>query len=290
MRRKQVAVFDFDYTLIDANSNNVLSKLVMQRELDEFKTRSPSLLELNRFKYSAEIERLGVEHKYDNTIRINAIYEYMHSRHGITRQNMESCLRQIDISDSMVRLIKYLRDKNYDLVIISDSNTFLIKTILKQNKLYQYFADEAGSTENIRRIFANPAKFDSSGQLRVKPLSESWNGLQEGGFECTRSAYCKRNICKGQVLERYIKQRYGDINEVKIMYVGDGRIDYCAGTRLKSTIDTFYVRSNFSLHKLIAQDEKCAKRVKARVCVWKSPDDILNDLNNSTSKSSLYIV
>jgi 2,3-diketo-5-methylthio-1-phosphopentane phosphatase len=269
----RLAAFDFDYTILNANSNNVLSKLIMERELAEFKNhQTPSTAQMNHFKYNEEIERLGVDHKEDNTIRCNAIYEYMHSEHGITRKDMEKCLRTVEIGEAWTRLFKRLQEADYDLIIISDSNTFLIETILKQNDLIRFFQHDS---HGEKRIYANKAGFDKSGCLRVKPLNSSFN---ENGkrFECGNH-FCKKNICKGAVLERYLAKKFlAQYNCVETIYVGDGKIDYCAGTKL-NTSGRFLVRKNMALHKLLHEGQFGA-RIKAKVEYWKNAEDILKFL------------
>jgi 2,3-diketo-5-methylthio-1-phosphopentane phosphatase len=267
----RLAAFDFDYTILNANSNNVLSKLVMERELEEFKNhQTPSTAQTNHFKYNDEIERLGVEHKDDNTVRCNAIYEYMHAEHGITRKDMEKCLRCVEIGEAWSRLFKRLKEANYDLVIISDSNTFLIETILKQNELFHFFQDESE-----KKIFANQAAFGKSGCLRVKPLNASFNPNGKR-FACSNQ-FCKKNICKGAVLESYLNKKFLDqFNCVETIYVGDGKIDYCAGTKLNVN-DRFLVRKNMALHKLI-HDDQFRARIKANVDFWKNAEDVVNIL------------
>ena len=58
----KVAFFDFDYTIINANSNNYLNKLAIEHE-EALKDRScksytPSISTLNKYKYSTDIEQL----------------------------------------------------------------------------------------------------------------------------------------------------------------------------------------------------------------------------------------
>jgi pyridoxal phosphate phosphatase PHOSPHO2 len=262
----KLAAFDFDYTIINANSNNVLSKLVIERKIPTARKTTPSMAELNHFVYGEEIERLGEAHRDDNTVRCNAIYAYMHAAHGITRSHMEQCLKCVEVGPAWPRLFTKLQEAGYDLIIVSDSNTFLIEAILKHNGLSHFFRSTA---PNDSKIFANGAAFDSTGCLRVTPLNASFN---EAGkrFNCG-CQFCKRNMCKGEVVTRYLARRK---NVAEVIYVGDGKIDYCAGMRLGST-DHFLVRKNMALHKLM-HEPQYGTAVKARVSYWKSAEDILN--------------
>jgi 2,3-diketo-5-methylthio-1-phosphopentane phosphatase len=209
---QKIAAFDFDYTLINANSFNYLNRLVIEREKTLSKHQTPSIANLNQFKYSPDIENL--KNKSDNTVRMNAIFEYMHTEHHITQKDMVECLsKNIKISESIKNLIEKLAlKKDYDFIIISDSIKFLIRAVLNANNLGCFFDDN--------KIFANDSTLNTeTGILKVIPYNQSQN---LSIFECSDSLYCRKNICKGSVLERYVKDK--NVNEV--IYVGDGTIGY----------------------------------------------------------------
>lgn len=221
----KIAFFDFDYTIINANSSNYLNKLILEKETN----RTPSIADLNRFRYPDEIENL--KNKLDMTIRNGQVFKYLHSLHNIDRVKMEKCLKDIKISDSMKQLFKTLQEKGFELLIVSDSNTFLIKTILKHNNLIEYFG-------NGERIIANKGMFDQSGCLNLVPLNKVFN-LDQEEYNCL-STVCKKNICKGDIVKNYIKEKSTDCHSI---YVGDGTIDFCAGSKLKSS-DLFFVKKS----------------------------------------------
>ena len=268
----KLAAFDFDYTVINANSNNMLNKLVMEREQDKFKSvkQTPSIAQLNHFQFNSEIEQLGIDHRDDNTIRVNAIYSYMQNKHQITREDMEKCLKAVEIGEHMRNLISYLKKAGYDIIIVSDSNTFLIETILKHNDLWHFFSNEG-------KILANRGYFDSHGCLRVKPANLIYNKSGEK-FSCISSPFCKKNICKGDLIEGYLKKQGRPIT-VEKLFVGDGRIDLCAGMRL-SARDVFFVRHGMVLFKLLQSEAGCAEKIRAHVSFWKSGEDILSYLKS----------
>jgi pyridoxal phosphate phosphatase PHOSPHO2 len=272
-KKFKLAAFDFDYTLLNANSNNLLNKLVMERESGEFAKQpslTPSIAQLNRFKYSNEIENLGIKFRDNNTIRINAIYEYMHKKYGINREDMEKCLRNLaTISETMRKLISHLKHLHYDLIIISDSNSFLIETILKQNNMLHFFVNENASHHDTK-IFANKAYFDKNGCLRVKPFQD------EETRKCSIE-FCKANICKGEIITHYIDRRNAHGYELDTaIYVGDGRIDFCPGTKLTSNC-LFFVRDNLSLCKLL-REKAYSDNIKAEIKFWKNGADIMNQI------------
>lgn len=166
MNSKKIAIFDFDYTIINANSNNYLNKIVIELETNELPKnnhhRTPSIAQLNRFKYSSEIENL--HDNQDFTVRNREVYKYMHMKHKISREKMEKSLKEVVVSSPMKKLFKLLFDNGFELLIISDSNTFLIETILRHNDLLGYFG-------NGKRIFANKAYFCENGCLNLIPFT-----------------------------------------------------------------------------------------------------------------------
>jgi pyridoxal phosphate phosphatase PHOSPHO2 len=263
----KIAFFDFDYTIINANSNNYLNKLVIENEsllVDQNGRKlTPSIAQLNQFKYSDDLENLSNE--LNNTVRMNAVFNYMHSKHTICRKTMIKCLSEIKISESMINLFEILNKQQYELVIVSDSNKFLIKTILKANKLDKLFHED--------KIIANEAFFDQNGCLIVLPYSEIFYKDKNKFFDCSTS-YCRQNICKGSIIETFLNRK----KEIKsVIYVGDGRIDYCPGLKLKKS-DSFFVKHNSSLFKLIENDINLKEKIVSNIKYWKNANEIINQL------------
>ena len=262
---KKIAFFDFDYTIINANSNNYLNKLVIEKESflvdqNNSKKLTPSIAQLNKFKYSDHIENLS--NKSNNTIRMNTVFNYMHSKHNIGQNEMIKCLSEVKISDKMCSLFEMLNKQQYILMIVSDSNKFLIKTILKANKLDNLFHDN--------NIIANEAYFDHSGRLIVVPYNQIHFKDKNKHFDCSVS-YCRQNICKGTIIESYLNNQVN----IEAIYVGDGTIDYCPGLKLKQS-HNFFVKYNSSLYKLIKNDKE--KQIVANIKYWKNANEIINQL------------
>lgn len=263
MSENKIAIFDFDYTLVNANSSNYLNKLVIERE-NVAKTRTPSIAETNKYRYSDEIE--SFHDSRDHTLRLNKVLEYMHSKHALTRNDMEKCVVDLKISASMKNLLQMLDKQSYALAIVSDSNKFVIETILKQNGVYGLFGDN---------VYANESVFDEkTGQLTIVPLSKCFN--PNGDYFNCESENCRRNICKGKIVEHLIskysqsgQRRNGD----RVIYIGDGRIDYCAGLKLNEN-DFFFVKKNSALMKLLEDGGK-SNKIRANLKYWNNGDDIL---------------
>jgi 2-hydroxy-3-keto-5-methylthiopentenyl-1-phosphate phosphatase len=97
---------------------------------NEQKFQTPSIATLNKFKYPQEIEEL--KEQFHSIARMNHVFKYMSANFNIKQADMIRCLNEIQIAEQMKELLRRLKEKNFDLIIISDSNTFVIETILKK--------------------------------------------------------------------------------------------------------------------------------------------------------------
>ena len=259
MENSKLAVFDFDYTIINANSTTYLNKLVIERSSSDTKKLTPSIAILNKYKYPNEIETLV--NKKNPTIRQNEIYKHMFNQFKINKNDMVKCLSEIKISQHMVDLFSLLNENNFNLMVISDSNTFLIETILKSNRLESLFES---------RIISNQAVFSDDGYLNLIPFNKVFLGNEEI-FRCENET-CRENMCKGMVLEAYIREK----RSKEVIYVGDGCIDFCPGVKLGEN-DSFYVKKISSLSRLLENESNIGK-IKARIKYWKNGKEIIDQL------------
>jgi len=100
------------------------------------------------------------------------------------------------------------------------------------------------------KVYSNKAYFDEkTGCLEVIPVNELMN-LNKVVFDCY-TGQCKDNICKGVILESLI-----NLNQFNghVIYVGDGRIDFCPGLMLKIG-DDFFVKKNLTLARMLLTDK-----------------------------------
>lgn len=93
--------------------------------------------------------------------------------------------------------------------ILSDANSVFISEILAENGLSGVFQE----------VHTNPAGFDDSGALRVKPYHS-----EAAPHTCS---YCPENLCKGLVLEKLLMLGLYR----RLVYVGDGGNDFCPSCR-----------------------------------------------------------
>lgn len=258
----KIAVFDFDYTIINANSSKYLNKLIIEEQFAEKKepVRTPSISELNRFKYPEHIEKY--RNDKNSTLLYNQVFKFMVTNYGATREKIEKCLKGIVISESMKKLFKILHQNGYELIIVSDSNSFVIETIIQQNGLTDFFRD---------RIFANKMEFDSNGHITILPCVDV---EKFGLLNCVKST-CRDNICKRFVVDTFLSKKK-NCSIKHIIYVGDGKIDFCPGVGLRQG-DFFFIKKNSSLSRFL-RDDLNKNKIKADIFYWKNSNEILKYL------------
>lgn len=240
---KKLAVLDFDHTVINGNTDTIVADL-----LDETVVGSVTNL-----------------YKRDGwTLYMQAIFKLLHA-HNIQQEQITETINNIQAVPGFPNLIKELNSKlNFDVIIISDSNSYFIDSWLDANGLKAY----------VLRIFTNPAHFEN-GILKIQMYH-----LQD---------YCRlstKNLCKGQIMDDFINERKKDgVSYEQIVYIGDGKNDFCPILRLKPC-DLACVRENFKcaeMVKLAQEGSLCDKsggnyRINANVVVWKNGNDILDVL------------
>lgn len=244
---RNLAAFDFDHTIIDGNSDLVVRNLVPSDVIPD------------------SVKKLYQSDGW--TAYMQGIFEVLHSN-GKNEEDVLKAVIEIPALSGMLDLIKELRDNlNFDIIIISDANSYFINAWLEKYNMKDY----------VTRVFTNPAKF-VDGLLRIEMYH-----LQD---ECKLST---KNLCKGKILEDYVEAcKVNNVNYNKIVYAGDGSNDFCPMLRLGSS-DLACVRDQYSCMDLInkVKNKVPIKKtgltydLKANVCVWSSGYDILKDVKVS---------
>ncbi|OTF70730.1 pyridoxal phosphate phosphatase PHOSPHO2-like protein, partial [Euroglyphus maynei] len=236
---------DFDETIIDCNTDTYINRL------------APNGCIVKEFSPENQIW----------TDYMQQVFEFLH-KNGIRRDDYCHCFSTMKFVPGMIDLIRNLHNgmatKQFELIIISDANSFSIQEILKQNNLIQCF----------REIFTNPARFDQNGCLRIEYYHEQ--------NECRLSP---KNLCKGRILFDYIQRRTinDGIHYDHIHYVGDGSNDLCPSLRLSSN-DFIHSRFGYKLYRLIqAKLQRFDNELKAQHFPFINGDDIWKIISNSNS-------
>ncbi|XP_072321329.1 pyridoxal phosphate phosphatase PHOSPHO2 [Eucyclogobius newberryi] len=170
---------------------------------------------------------------------------------NVTPDQIRLVLETIPFTEGMKNLLTYVsrRKDAIDCIVISDSNTLFIEWILRA----------AGLQAAVDEVFTNPARVDERGSLEVR---------RHHAHSCPD---CPVNICKREVLRRYLSERaeYG-----AVFYAGDGGNDLCPVACLREQ-DTVMPRKGYTLEKRLLQP---GRPVKPRVVAWSSGQEILEEL------------
>ncbi|CAL4962788.1 unnamed protein product [Urochloa decumbens] len=134
-----VAVFDFDRTIIDWDSDDwVITKL---GAADAFQRLRPTM------PWNRLMDRMMAE---------------LHAQ-GKTAEDIRDCLRSAPLDAHVISAIKTAAALGCDLKVVSDANTFFIDTVLDHHGVLGCFSE----------ISTNPAQVDADGRLRISPFHDA---------------------------------------------------------------------------------------------------------------------
>lgn len=233
---KLLAVFDFDHTIIEDNSDIVVRKLI---PCDIIPDKVKNLYKTNGW-----------------TLYMQEIFKLLH-KHNITETEIRKAMESIPAVEKMDELLKWLKESNSEVIIISDSNSFFINHWLAYNDLNRC----------VTETFTNPAQFNADGLLCIQMYHrQNW---------CDIST---ENLCKGSIMENYINRRRNDgVIFDKVAYIGDGNNDFCPSLKLRKH-DLLFPRDGFKLIERINNGN--TNKVQASIHLWNDGKDILNILQN----------
>ncbi len=228
---KYLAAFDFDHTIVNDNSDIVARNLIPKS-----------------YKIPDKVTELyNAQHGWNQYMA--EIFKILHEM-NVTKNDIVTAITSIPEVPGIIELIKYLVAKNFDVIIISDSNMEFI----------QCWCEANGINKLISMVYSNPANFTENDLLTLQPFHKQ-----------TTCQLSQVNLCKAQVLEEHIaRNRENGITYDKVFYVGDGGNDYCPITKLRSE-DYGCARIGFKLTKLLA--ETCI--VNAGTILWENGVDLL---------------
>ncbi|KAF9349292.1 hypothetical protein BGX26_012387 [Mortierella sp. AD094] len=169
---KRLFVFDFDWTLIETDSDN----WVFEHLCEEL--------------YQEQLEAVGKVQWTDLQQRLlGELFE-----RGISREDIERTLSHIPFAPEMIEALKLMKSQGSELYILSDANTVYIETVLKTYNIDHLFTE----------IITNPAKFDERGRLNVV----RFHGLDKEPHRCPLP--CQPNLCKGREIQKLIDSQSWD--------------------------------------------------------------------------------
>jgi pyridoxal phosphate phosphatase PHOSPHO2 len=165
-----LVVFDFDHTIVDANTDIHVNKLFPSNE-------------------ECLIAEKNCSQFHCWTDRMQEIFRQLH-KYNIKENDYKQNMEEIPLTNGFSHLIEYLSSlPNSNLIIVSDSNLFFINTILKYNHLDYAFKD----------IFTNPTYFSEDNQCLIIE--------QYGQQTCST---CPSNMCKREIIEKYLRTKFSN--------------------------------------------------------------------------------
>lgn len=185
---------------------------------------------------------------------------------GFRKDDLLAAVEAIPEVAGFTDLIRTLHtEHNFDVIIVSDSNTEFIGAWNQRHRIDPY----------IRSVFTNPARFDEEERLLINPFHHQ-----------TACALSSENLCKGAVLESFVRAARDDDESPTeyetIFYVGDGRNDICPVLRLAKH-DFGCARKNFRMEKDIHEvvddangEAGDSHRLDATMVYWTDGVDLLN--------------
>ncbi|GAB9476081.1 Pyridoxal phosphate phosphatase [Globisporangium polare] len=241
-----LVVFDYDWSLVNENSDTFVFKQLHAPLLDTLR------------------ERLALRQQQQQEVSWTALmdellHELSQQQPLVTPKVIRATLAQIPILDRMLDAVRLAVDTHgADLKIVSDANTVYIQSMLEHHAL----------ASHVSEVFTNPGFFEgvNSSRLRVQP----YHALHLVPHGCPN---CPANMCKGAILDQI---RRGNPGYTHVLYIGDGGGDFCPSTRLTAQ-DVVFARGDDAdgkayglLKKILAKREK----VQAKVVPWSSGEDI----------------
>ncbi|KAL4449827.1 hypothetical protein ABPG74_008200 [Tetrahymena malaccensis] len=157
-------VFDFDYTVIEQNSDTIFYTL--------FENGQPP----------QELANQYVENQW--TAFMNIVLDYLKNKMGVDSSKIKEEIEKADLVGGMKELFEKIKSKDGEIIICSDANSLFIKWIVEKNQIADYFS----------AIYTNPCTIQND-QLFVKRFYD-----QHSCPLCTQTP----NMCKKKIIEDHI--------------------------------------------------------------------------------------
>ncbi|XP_037546991.1 probable phosphatase phospho1 isoform X2 [Nematolebias whitei] len=233
-----LVLFDFDETIISENSDDAVIRVLPDQQLPAWLT--------NSFREG---------HYNENMQKVLAFM----AEQGVSKESIHSAVEKIPPTPGFLKLLQFLQShiQDFELVVVSDANTYIIQTWLKHAKVLHLFT----------KIFTNPGSFNAKGQLVLLP------------FHSHSCSCCPENMCKQVILQEYLTDRQmerGGTTFQRVFYIGDGANDVCPSLVLGPQ-DIAFTRRNFPMHRLLVGMQQSAK-FKANIVPWVCGEDIVDCL------------
>ncbi|KAJ3113765.1 hypothetical protein HDU96_002945 [Phlyctochytrium bullatum] len=158
-KKPLLAAFDFDWTVIDEDSDHWVVRQLSARLADKMNELSG---------------------KVQWTDLMGSLVSDLHDE-GASKDDIIRVLSEIPFNPAMLRVFETIKAAGGDIIIVSDANTVFIDEILKAKNARHY----------ITEIVTNPGHFDAAGKLHIRRRIAA----TDPPHNC--KSICAVNICKG---------------------------------------------------------------------------------------------
>ncbi|XP_051986906.1 pyridoxal phosphate phosphatase PHOSPHO2 [Xyrauchen texanus] len=190
---KTLVVFDFDYTVVDDNSDTWVIRSTPDQSLPDCLKQS--------YQRGRWTEYMG------------RVLTYIGDQ-SVHPDHMRTVMETIPFTKGMIEVLTFISEnkKDIDCIIVSDSNTLFIDWILHVS----------GVKSAIDDVFSNPASIDARGYMSVRCFH---------AHDCQQCPInlCKRKVLN----DFRENQDKAGVQYQRICYVGDGGNDFCPIKDLK---------------------------------------------------------
>ncbi|KAJ0751654.1 putative inorganic diphosphatase [Helianthus annuus] len=184
---------------------------------------------------------------------IDRMMDALHAQ-GKTINDFVDRLDKFTIDPQMISAIRSAHELGCEMKVLSNANQFFIETILKNNGVFECFSG----------IISNPTVVDEEGRLRILP----YNGRHFFPHGCK---HCPPNLCKGIVID---KIRESDTKKRGIIYIGDGKDDFCPVMKLTEE-DHVMPKEKLILYYILTLTKL---PVNPKIHAWKDGEQLENNL------------
>lgn len=236
--KKNLLIFDFDETLVDQDSEYEVANMTLSKE------EYHKIVEMDKIDY------------YDT---FNYFFKRIKEM-GLTLQDYNKKLEQLELSPKMKELFAYLRENKskYEMIILSGDIDYSIKYVLKYHGFLDLFDDFILNRCEVQG--------DNAEKLIFVPRDQF-------PHDCN---LCISSQCKGLELKKYLEKNSRKKYD-KIIFVCDGGNDFCPSKKILGKGDIVFPRVDHGLYKKLFE-KNLKNELVCDVYPWKSADEIISKL------------
>lgn len=189
-----LVVFDFDWSLVEANSDRFLLRSLCPALLQKLKARRGTM---------------------PWTELMNDLLDELMTQNSVSRERIERTLADIPVQERMIDALRLVADRQICVAVVSQANTVFIECMLAKHELLPLVA----------KVVANPATWTTDTMQQQRLIIQPFHPIDRAPHRCR---LCPVNMCKGVVLDQLRREH----KPQRIVYVGDGSVDFCPVLRL----------------------------------------------------------